>query len=166
MGEKLAAWFFVIVMVLGILGGLSTNAGWLVLSVQLLLIGLVVAICPIWVLSLTLHQRRERQAERAAERARQLKVDTATAEAWLGIDVPIEGQCPICQSPLVVGASYCTHCRGAVGEATGTQGLPLLLCPSCWERQPAGSTYCWHCGEDLSQRVEVGTVESTTTTNR
>jgi hypothetical protein len=151
MGWKIAGWWLAILVVSGVVTGFITNTGWLVLGIQLLLLGLVVAVDPVLVVYGSQLRRRAQQEERVAERAQQLKVDIATAEAQLGIDVPTEGACPVCSESLVVGASYCTRCRHPVGEAAETPGLPLLLCPSCWERQPAGSAYCWHCGADLAQ---------------
>jgi hypothetical protein len=146
---KIAGWCFAIFLVAGVVSGFLTNTGWLVLWMQLLALGLFVAACPCFVVYGSLLRRLEQQEELMAERARQLKVDIATAEAQLGIDVPTEGACPACYESLVLGACYCTRCRQPVGAAAETPGLPLLLCPACWERQPAGSAYCWHCGADL-----------------
>jgi hypothetical protein len=130
--------------------GLWQVLGWWLVYVPLALIGLamVARVSPRLVRAGRAWQQRRLDAPRLA--ALKLKRQIAASEAALGVPLPMDGTCPVCQAPRVAGASFCTQCRTALTASGAVRSRPAIMCPRCAERQPDGSRFCWACGARLA----------------
>lgn len=88
---------------------------------------------PIYVIRVTSEYHRDKQL-----RQQHQKYQIASLEAELGILPPTDGECRVCQKPLVIGAEFCQYCsepvlvQPKVCSVCAATALPdANWCPKC-----------------------------------